>query len=148
MNSQLLPENLSLNTQQLKKMKAYLELLLLALQSLTGIGSDSLEQGENLNLEEVRSLVKVTCDLAKQHQELLRRAVTLLEQVAAQNKEPQKTALLGNYLQQFSRLYEERTSNQSELSPEKLPPLALKLLIDLLFYSETNGDRRLWSALK
>lgn len=127
-------------------MKTYLELLSIALQSLTGIGA-SLEINNKLNQKEARSLVKVTCDLANQHQELLRRAVTLLEQITAQNKEPQRTALLGNYLQQFSRLYGERTSNQAQLTPEKLSPLALKLLVDLLFYSEASGDRRLWSAL-
>jgi hypothetical protein len=147
MNFQLLPENLYLNAQQLKNLKVYLELLLLALESLTGIRAASLEQSENLNLEAARSLVKVICNSAKQHQELLRRAVTLLEQVAAQNKEPQRTALLGSYLQQFSCLYEERTGREAELSSERLYQLAFKLLIDLLFYSEANGDRRLWSAL-
>jgi hypothetical protein len=33
------------------------------------------------------------------------------------------------------------------VSPEQLTQLALKLLIDLLFYSGPNGHRRLWLAL-
>ncbi len=33
------------------------------------------------------------------------------------------------------------------VSPEMLTQLALKLLIDLLFYSGPNGHRRLWLAL-
>ena len=127
-------------------MKHYLELLLIALESLTGIGA-GLEINENLSPETARSLVKLICNLARQHQELIRRAVTLIEQVSAQNKEPERTALLGNYLEKFRLLYQQREGNRLELPPEKLSPLAFKLIIDLLFYSETNGDRRLWSAV-
>ena len=127
-------------------MKNYLELLLMALEALTGIGA-GLEITQNLNQETARSLVNLTCSLANQHQELIRRAVTLLEQVSEHNKEPQRTALLGNYLQKFILLYKERQSQTLELPLEKVSSLAFKLLIDLLFYSEDNGDHRLWSAV-
>ena len=128
-------------------MKNYLELLLMSLESLTGIGA-GLEITENLNQETAKSLINLICNLARQHQELIRRAVTLIEQVSTQNKEPQQAALLGNYLQKFSFLYQERQDQRAELPPEKLSTLAFKLLIDLLFYSEVDGDRRLWSAVK
>jgi hypothetical protein len=127
-------------------MKNYLELLLIALESLTGTGA-GLEINENLTPETARSLVNFICDLAKQHQELIRRAVTLMEQVAGQNKDIERTALLGNYLQKFNFLYQERQGKRRELSPDKLSQLAFKLIIDLLFYSEADGDRRLWSAV-
>lgn len=128
-------------------MKNYLELLLMSLESLTGIGA-GLEITENLNQETAKSLINLICNLARQHQELIRRAVTLIEQVSTQNKEPQQAALLGNYLQKFSFLYQEHQDQRAELPPEKLSTLAFKLLIDLLFYSEVDGDRRLWSAVK
>jgi Protein of unknown function (DUF3038) len=54
---------------------------------------------------------------------------------------------LGDYLQTFSRLYKDRLETKKDLSPAQLSQLALKLLIDLLFYSAYNGHRRLWLAL-
>jgi hypothetical protein len=104
---------------------------------------------KKLDVDEARSLVLIICHLAKQHQELIRRAVSLLEQMAEQNKEPHRTALLGDYLDAFSNTYQERMEVSDNLfsSTEKLSQLALKLLIDLLFYSATQGHRRLWLAL-
>jgi hypothetical protein len=85
--------------------------------------------------------------LAKQQHELTRRAVALLEQMAEQNREPHQAALLGDYLDAFSNTYQERMEDGDNLSPDVLTHLALKLLIDLLFYSSPNGHRRLWLAL-
>ena len=100
-------------------------------------------------MEEARSLVLIICHLAKQHQELIRRGVGLLEQVTEQNKELHHTALLGDYLDRFINLYQERIDQPHDisLSPESLSQLALKLLIDLLFYSGNNGHRLLWLAI-
>jgi predicted Zn-dependent peptidase len=98
-------------------------------------------------VEEARSLVLIICYLARQHQELIRRAVALLEQMAEQNSEPHRAALLGDYLDTFSNTYQERMEQGENISPEQLTQLALKLLIDLLFYSGPNGHRRLWLAL-
>ncbi|MEM7760468.1 MAG: DUF3038 domain-containing protein [Cyanobacteria bacterium P01_A01_bin.40] len=102
---------------------------------------------KKLDVEEARALVIIICYLASQHQELLRRAVCLLEQVTAQNKPPHQTALLGNYLDQFINYYQERISNNPDISSEALSALAWKLLIDLLFYSGNNGHRLLWVAI-
>jgi len=63
---------------------------------------------KKLDVEEARSLVLIICHLAKQHQELIRRAVALLEQMAEQNQEPHHAALLGDYLDTFSNTYQER----------------------------------------
>lgn len=102
---------------------------------------------KKLDVEEARSLVIIICYLAKQHQELLRRAICLLEQVTEQNKPPHQTALLGNYLDRFINYYQERITNSQNISPEYLSHLAWKLLIDLLFYSGQNGHRLLWIAI-
>jgi hypothetical protein len=112
--------------------------------------SSPLRRGQGrkrLDVEEARALVLITCYLAKQHQELIRRAVALLEQLTEQNREPHQAALLGDYLDTFNNTYQERMEDGESTSPEQLTNLALKLLIDLLFYSAPNGSRRLWLAL-
>lgn len=163
---------------QLDNIKAQLDLVLLALESLAAIGSDAmlkaaadldladvvadrvalwrlrqsspLRKGQGrkrMDVEEARSLVLIICHLANQHQELIRRAVTLLEQLTEQHREPHQAALLGDYLDSFHNTYQERMEESDSASPDQLTYLALKLLIDLLFYSAPNGARRLWLAL-
>ncbi len=163
---------------QLHNIKAQLDLILLALEALAGLGSEAMLQAaaalnlpqvmgdrvslwrlrqssplrkgqgrKRLDVEEARSLVLITCYLAAEHGELIRRAVTLLEQLTQQNKPPHHTALLGDYLDNFSNLYQERMQPSDDATPEHLSHLALKLLIDLLFYSTPSGARRLWLAL-
>ncbi|MBE9126736.1 MULTISPECIES: DUF3038 domain-containing protein [unclassified Coleofasciculus] len=164
---------------QLDNIKVQLDVVLLALEALAGIGSEAMLQAaadlnlesmvsdrvalwrlrqsnplrkssggrKKLDVEEARSLVLIICHLARQHQELIRRAVALLEQMAEQNSEPHRTALLGDYLDTFSNTYQERMEQGENVSPDRLNQLALKLLIDLLFYGSSNGHRRLWLAL-
>ncbi len=164
---------------QLDNIKAQLDLVLLGLEALAGIGSEAMLQAavdlnlesvvsdrvglwrlrqsnplrkssggrKKLDVEEARALVLIICHLARGHQELIRRAVSLLEQMAEQNSEPHRAALLGDYLDKFSNTYQERMEQGENVSPEQLTQLALKLLIDLLFYSGPNGHRRLWLAL-
>ena len=163
---------------QLNNMKAQLDLVLLALEALAGIGSEAmlqaasqldlesklpdrvalwrlrqsnpLRKGEGgrkkLDVEEARALVLIICYLAKEHQDKIRRAVTLLEQVVAKNQAPHRVATLGNYIDDFSNIYQERMEDAS-ISTNLISQLALKLLIDLLFYSSPSGYRRLWLAL-
>jgi hypothetical protein len=112
--------------------------------------SSPLRRGQGrkrMDVEEARALVLIICHLAKQHQELIRRAVALLEQLTEQNREPYQAALLGDYLDNFSNAYEERMEADQTTTPDQLSHLALKLLIDLLFYSAPSGSRRLWIAL-
>lgn len=164
---------------QLDNIKAHLDLVLLALEALAGIGSEAMLQAaaelqlesmvadrvalwrlrqssplrkgqggrKKLDVEEARSLVLISCYLAKQHQELIRRAVALLEQLTEQHREPHQAALLGDYLDAFNNTYQERMEDGDDTPPEALTHLALKLLIDLLFYSSPGGPRRLWLAL-
>ncbi len=167
------------NPAQLDNIKTQLDLVLLALEALAGIGSEAmlqaatdlnleskvpdrvalwrlrqsnpLRKGEGgrkkLDVEEARSLVLISCYLAKQHQELIRRAVALLEQVAQNNGEPHKAALLGDYIDAFTNTYQERMEDDDQISTDVLASLALKILIDLLFYSGSGGHRRFWLAL-
>lgn len=164
---------------QLDNIKTQLDLVLLGIEALAGIGSEEMIKAaadlnlesmvsdrvglwrlrqsnpmrkssggrKKLDVEEARSLVLIICHLAKQHQELIRRAVALLEQMAEQNSEPHRVALLGDYLDKFSNTYQERMEQGENVSSDWLTQLALKLLIDLLFYSGPNGHRRLWLAL-
>jgi hypothetical protein len=167
------------NTVQWENIKTQLDLVLLALETLTGIGSEAmlsaatdlnlesrvpdrvalwrlrqsnpLRKGQGgrkkLDVEEARSLVLIICYLAKQHQELIRRAVGLLEQMAESNREPHQAALLGDYIDAFCNTYQERMEEDEQISTDLLTNLALKLLVDLLFYSAAGGHRRLWLTL-
>lgn len=163
---------------QLDNIKAQLDLVILALESLANIGSEAILQAaadlgladvvsdrvslwrlrqssplrrgqgrKRLDVEEARALVLIICHLARQHQELIRRSVALLEQLTEQHREPHEAALLGDYLDAFSNSYQERMEEGDSLSTDSLTRLALKLLIDLLFYSAPTGPRRLWMAL-
>lgn len=102
---------------------------------------------KKLDVEEARSMVIIICYLANQHQELLRRSVSLLEQVTEQDRPPHQTALLGNYLDRFINYYQERIGDSQADSAASIAHLAWKLLIDLLFYSGKNGHRLLWIAI-
>ncbi|NER39178.1 MAG: DUF3038 domain-containing protein [Oscillatoria sp. SIO1A7] len=166
--------------EQLENIKAHLDLLLLALESLAGIGSEAIIRAavslkiesvvmdrvslwrlrqsnplrkksqsgrKRLDVEEARSLVLISCHLAQEHQQLIRRAVALLEQLTEQNRKPHTAALLGDYLDNFIYTYQERMEDGDDTAPDLLSRLALKLLIDLLFYSSPKGHRRLWLAL-
>jgi hypothetical protein len=102
---------------------------------------------KKLDVDEARALTLIICHLARQHSELIRRAVALLEQLTEQNREPHQAALLGNYLDSFHNTYQERMEDGDTIETDVLTNLALKLLIDLLFYGNNHGVRRLWLTL-
>lgn len=126
-------------------MNNYLDLLSIAIGSLTNPDSEKLNQRVKTsksapNQENLSNLVRVITDKARDNQELIRRAVNLWENIVEQNQSPYEISLLANYLEQLSR--------KSQLVPkEQIEDLGLKLLIDLLFYSTDNGYDRLWSVL-
>lgn len=164
--------------EQLDSIKAQLDLVLLALEALVGLGSEAmleaakqlalddlmgdrvtlwrlrqaspLRKGQGrkkLDVDEARGLVLVSARLAQQHQAKIREAVTLLETVTAKKQPPHRVALLGDYLDNFNNFYEDRMTLDDAPTPDHLRDLALKLLVDLLFYSQTGGPRRLWLTL-
>lgn len=165
--------------QQLENIKTHLDLLLIALESLTEISSEAiLAAAKQLNLkstiadrvtlwrlrqsnpqrkssggrkkldiEEARSLVLIICYLARDRHETIRNACLLLE-ITSKKKQPlHRDRVLGEYLDTFTNIYQERMRSNGNIAPEELYNLAQKLLIDLLFYSSPNGHRRLWLAL-
>ncbi|MFE4105495.1 DUF3038 domain-containing protein [Almyronema epifaneia] len=163
---------------QLDDIKAQLDLILLALEALAGLGSEAvlaaaqtlgfaalmsdrvslwrlrqsspLRKGQGrkkLDIEEAKALVVVICHLAQQQRSSIRQAIAKLEELTAKKQPPYQAAILGDYLDAFSNTYQERMEESPAFSHQGLEQLALRLLIDLLFYSAPNGDRRLWLAL-
>lgn len=112
-----------------------------------GSENAQIEESERLNVEDLRSLVLIICHLAKQHQELIRRAVALLEQLTEEQRELHTSSLLDDYINTFSKLYSEGIKHQVTSSPNALTQLALKKIMDLLFYSTSSGHQRLWFSL-
>ena len=170
--------NASPTPQQLQSIKAQLDLVLLALESLVGVGSEAvltvaeglgfsdllsdrvnlwrlrqsspLRKGQGrkkLDIDEARALVLVITSLAQTHQDTIRQAVAQLEQALDQGRPPHRIALIGDYLDAFANAYQERMEADTTSTPDDLNPLALKLLIDLVFYSGSGGSRKLWLAL-
>jgi len=164
---------------ELENMKTHLDVLLLALEALTGAGSEAMLNAaqdlglmgvisdrvalwrlrqanpqrkssggrKKLDIEEARSLVLIICHLSQTHHSRIRRGVTLLEQMSEQGKDPTRAALLGDYVDQFTNTFQDRMETEAIPTAAQLMQLAFKLLIDLMFYSTTNGHRRLWLAL-
>lgn len=163
---------------QSDKIKSHLTLALLSLEALAEVGAEAMlaaaaeldldsvvaekielwrrreSHQKTLDVEQARAMVLIICHLAHQHQELIRLSVSLLEETVEQNQPPHQVARLGNYLDAFSRLYQERLAGDSKgdppdppYSPEQRNGLAFKLLIDLVFYSSTNSHLRLWRTL-
>ncbi|MCG9891027.1 MAG: DUF3038 domain-containing protein [Thermosynechococcaceae cyanobacterium MS004] len=163
---------------QLDNIKTQIDLVLLALESLVGIGSEAMLEAavelgiqevvsdrvalwrlrqsnpirkgtggrKKLDIEEARALVMMSCHLAQKHHEAIRRAVCVLETLTENNQPPHQAAQLGDYLDQFTNLYQDRMEDEHRTTAA-LSDLGLKLLIDLLFYGSTQGVRRLWMAL-
>jgi Protein of unknown function (DUF3038) len=163
---------------QLDNIKTQIDLVLLALESLVGIGSEAMLQAatelglqdvvsdrvalwrlrqsnpirrgsggrKKLDIEEARSLVMISCHLAQKHHDAIRRAVCVLESLTEANQPPHQAAQLGDYLDQFTNLYQDRMEDNHR-TPAALGDLGLKLLVDLLFYGSAQGVRRLWMAL-
>ncbi|WP_353671751.1 DUF3038 domain-containing protein [Synechocystis sp. LKSZ1] len=164
-----LPLVITADAHQLPLIQGYLQGLLLSLWALTELEESSWNQASQalaldglpplsrylgpaepgatsaFSFEEARSLVLIVAKLAQQHQEILRRAVTLLEQMQEQGKDPSKTALLGTYLEKFEVRYQDQCQRLGLPSPAR--PQAFKFLVDLLFCSNPYGPRWLWSAL-
>jgi hypothetical protein len=109
--------------------------------------NDQIEETQRLNVEDLRSLVLIICHLARQHQELIRRAVALLEQFTEEKRAIQTSTLLDDYLITFSKLYSQDIKHQITLSPDVLTQRALKKIMDLLFYTTSSGHQHLWFSL-
>lgn len=99
-----------------------------------------------LDVDEARALALICTRLAQNHQSLIREAIDQWQILAEQGRQPHQHPLLGDYLDSFTSLYQERM-NAAPLPAAEVTTLALDLLIDLLFYSNSQGYRRLWLTL-
>jgi len=112
------------------------------------------EQQKAHKIDEGRAIVLIICHLARQHQPLIRRAVALIEQSTSERSDT--PALLKNYSDRFNAVCRQYSLTRTEdltrtgkmpVLREPTEKLAFKLLIDLLFYSDSGGHRRLWLTI-
>ncbi|VXD24213.1 conserved hypothetical protein [Planktothrix serta PCC 8927] len=155
--------------EQFGKITVQIQLLLLAIEALIGIPLETILQVGNLlklepnvpdqiqlfqkksdqdslSTEEMRSLVLIICYIAQQDQVLIRRALGLVEQMAHQKTEFRQVTLLREYLDTFNQSYQQWMTPHPQ-TPSDLDTLAIKLLIDLLFYSKPDSHQQLWLTL-
>ncbi len=102
--------------------------------------------GQPLTFPELAFSIRVLVHLCQQHQELIRRAVSLVEQITKEGKDPWQVTLLKDYHQRL-------TAASSLHLPSHVTTAASnqwsnqwrsKILFDLLFYSSPYGQQRLW----
>lgn len=165
-----------LTPDQLRSIKGQLDLVLLALETLVGIGSEAiLDQAKSLQLDTLLSdrvslwRLRQSSPLRKgQGRKKLdvdeaRALVLITAQLAGQHKKVihqavtalEKTTADGSPPHRVAILgdYLDRFSNtytermEEEVKPQTLDQLAFQLLIDLLFYSGGGGPQRLWQSL-
>ncbi|HIK34703.1 MULTISPECIES: DUF3038 domain-containing protein [unclassified Thermosynechococcus] len=99
-----------------------------------------------LDVDEARALALICSRLAQQHQQTIRTAIERWQQQTSQGRPPHLEPILGDYIDRFTSLYQERMADNSS-DGSKLAQLALDLLVDLFFYSTPQGARRLWITL-
>ncbi len=109
-------------------------------------------QRRPLTLVEAKSLVVVTCYLAKRLTVLIRQLLLAYQQLSEKNLSPDHHFRLSEYLERFrahfrSRMNPRRAGVLAYSSDEKLNELALELLGQLLFCTGTSGVQRLWISL-
>jgi Protein of unknown function (DUF3038) len=102
---------------------------------------------QQLDVKELRVLVLVISHLAKEYQTLIRRNISYWEQTIEYCQLPLQSPALADYISNFIKLYQERSSKPTDLSIEDLSDAALALTIELLFYSSPAGHKRLWNVL-
>jgi Protein of unknown function (DUF3038) len=102
---------------------------------------------QQLDLEQIRSLVLVVDRLAHQYQPVVRQSVSDLQLMTQAHRLPLEAPSLAEYIGNFIKIYQVRFSADNTHSLESLSQAALKLLLELLFYSGSNGHQRLWQAL-
>jgi hypothetical protein len=111
---------------------------------LSPIPSNSLGNSldNSLTFPELACGVQVLVHLCQQHQELIRRAVSLMEQITQEGQDPWQVTLLKDYSQ---RLAVSSSLHQPlHLSEAASNQWRGKILFDLLFYSSPYGQQRLW----
>lgn len=104
--------------------------------------SGSNPQWQPLTSPELDFSIRVLVHLCQQNQELIRRAVSLMEQMMQEGKDPWQVTLLKNYGQRLTT--SAALHRSSHLSEDASHQWQGKILFDLLFYSSPYGQQRLW----
>jgi Protein of unknown function (DUF3038) len=102
---------------------------------------------QQLDLEQIRSLVLVVDRLTHHYQAVVRQSVSDWQHMTQANRLPLESPTLAEYIGNFIKIYQVRLGHEQTHSLEALSQAALNLLLELLFYSGTNGHQRLWQAL-
>jgi hypothetical protein len=102
---------------------------------------------QQLDVKELRVLVLVISRLAQEYQALIRRNISYWEQTIEYRQLPLQSPSLADYISNFIKIYQQRSSKSTDLSIDSLSDAALGLTIELLFYSSPAGHKRLWLAL-
>jgi hypothetical protein len=102
---------------------------------------------KRLDPEEAQALVLIAAHLADQQQETIRRMIADWQKAVAVGQPASREPAVADYIEDFTRIYQEKMDNSAPISPDLLSQVALKLLVELLFYSSSNGHQRLWNAL-
>jgi hypothetical protein len=102
---------------------------------------------KEVDIEEARALVLVIAHLAAQQQARIRSTLEQLEAAVEQELSPFRQPLVGDYLDEFISHYRSRMVDGDVRDENSLAELALRILIELMFYSSPRGAQRLWKAL-
>ncbi|MEN9266845.1 MAG: DUF3038 domain-containing protein, partial [Thermostichales cyanobacterium BF4_bins_65] len=102
---------------------------------------------KKVDIDEARALVLVIHHLAKEHQAQLRQTLTRLEEAFQAERSPYQEPLLANYLEEFHAHYRSRMVDGDSRSQDSITEQALRILIELHFYSSRHGLQRLWGSL-
>ncbi|MEN9226914.1 MAG: DUF3038 domain-containing protein [Thermostichus sp. HHBFW_bins_43] len=102
---------------------------------------------KKVDIEEARALVLVIGHLAAQQQARLRSTLEQLEAAVEQERNPFHQPLVGDYLDEFLSHYRSRMVDGDVRDENSIMELALRILIELMFYSSPKGTQRLWKAL-
>jgi len=102
---------------------------------------------KEVDIEEARALVMVIAHLAAQGQARIRSTLEQLETAVEQELSPFHQPLVGDYLDEFISHYRSRMVDGDVRDENSLAELALRILIELMFYSSPRGAQRLWKAL-
>jgi Protein of unknown function (DUF3038) len=97
-------------------------------------------------LTQIRALVTIFNQLARQHQAAIRQHLNYWQQTIEYEQLPIQSPALADYINNFITIYQSRFGRGTQ-SFERLSTIALNLLLGLLFYSSPNGHQRLWTAL-
>ncbi|MEN9202874.1 MAG: DUF3038 domain-containing protein [Thermostichus sp. DG_1_6_bins_120] len=102
---------------------------------------------KKVDIEEARALVLVIGHLAAQQQARIRSTLEQLEAAVEQERNPFRQPLVGDYLDEFLSHYRSRMVDGDVRDENSITELALRILIELMFYSSPRGTQRLWTAL-